>query len=139
MGFKIIDHTADVGIEAAGSTIGSLFENCALGMISLMIKLSPENNIIRKTVTININGTDDTDILYGFLSEVLYLFEGENFVPESFSDTSLENGKFSTLAEGCEIIPAQAEFLHEIKAVTFHGMEITQQNGEWKTQVIFDI
>ena len=38
--FEILDHTADIGIIAFGSTLPELFEHAAYGMCSLMFDLT---------------------------------------------------------------------------------------------------
>lgn len=135
--FTIIEHTADIGIHARGADIESLFEECARGMVSVMMDtnhLAPD-----REMEIRVDGDDDTDLLYAFLAEILYLFDGENFIPIKYKNSRLHEGIFTTTARGLLFNPEKHRVEREIKAVTFHGMNIKKNGNNWETDVIFDI
>ena len=55
-GFTIIDHTADLGIEAYGKTLNQLFENSACGMFILITDINKVKD--SKTVKIKLQRYD---------------------------------------------------------------------------------
>lgn len=137
---EIIDHTADIGIRASAPTIETLFQVCALGMMEIIMEGSSYKAEKRTTeYPITIEGSDANDLLYGFLSELLYLFDGEAVIPLSFKDSKLEDGKFSTVMEGITFNQEIHNTETAIKAITFHNMKIENIENRWQTDVIFDI
>jgi len=147
--FKTIEHTADIGIRAYGDTREQLFENCAVGMMSIILGTDYVNSIVSNGDTnshfnpfkenIEVDGDDDEDLLYGFLSDVLYLFEAEDFIPLRFNDSIIKSGIFRTSISGVKYDPRIFNILKEVKAVTFHRMKIERKGNKWQTDVIFDV
>lgn len=141
--FRIIEHTADVGIEVEGETLEELFKTAALGMIHIIFGKVFEDEKPTLTRQVETDGPEKEDILNNFLSEVLYLIEAERFIPIRFLGTRIEedqeNFRFSTVAWGMEFDPQKHQMKTEIKAVTFHQMDVHRQNDRWKTRIIFDI
>ena len=137
---KIINHTADIGIRASAPTMEELFQVCALGMMNIIMGDSsfPEE-MPAVEYPITIEGSDVNDLLYAFLSEVLYFFDGESIIPLSFKESKVENGKFSALMEGIPFNPEVHIIERGIKAITFCNMKIEKTEDKWQTDVIFDI
>jgi SHS2 domain-containing protein len=146
-GLKMIRHTADIGFHVTGDTIEELFEKSAEGMTELLTGFPLVNldETPEEIKNITVEGADYEDLLFSFLSELLYLYEVENFVVTGFSGSSLEengnaqNKKFSTEAAGR--IPGAEKYPggEGIKAVTYHGMNIRYIDGYWRTDIIFDV
>ncbi len=138
---KVIDHTADTGIRASAPTIEALFQVCALGMMEIIMEGSSckeEKPVIKYPITIK--GNDKEDLLYAFLSEILYLFDGESIIPLGFKSSKLENCIFfSTTLEGIHFDEKIHDIGTEIKAITFHNLKIEKIENRWQTDVIFDI
>ena len=78
MGYRILDHTADIGIEVHGSNLSDLFSQAALALVDL---LTDRHSLAREVEKIiRIEGTDLEDLWINYLREVLYLFNGESFL-----------------------------------------------------------
>jgi len=71
-----------------------------------------------------------------FLSEVLYLIQTQR---EVYSDVKFK--KFSDTEIEAELIGQKVErFEEDIKAVTYHNLEIRQkEDGSWEATILFDI
>ena len=52
--YKLLDHTADIGIEVWGKTKKELFENAVEAMFDLMVDLAGINNVNVKIVTLKV-------------------------------------------------------------------------------------
>ncbi|MBI4744325.1 MAG: archease [Actinobacteria bacterium] len=76
--FVIINHTADVGIEAYGKTPEEIFVNMAKGMFSLIT--DPESVSEEICFDVNIKGEDRDSLLINWLNELIYLYDTENVV-----------------------------------------------------------
>lgn len=108
-----------------------------LGMSEIIKHREPgKEEELEKREKISIDSSDINALLVDFLSEVLYLSNIHKAVYwkinfGSFSDTHLEGETFGREVEGFE---------EDIKAVTYHQLEIKQrEDGYWEATVIFDI
>jgi SHS2 domain-containing protein len=120
--FSILEHTADVGIEAQGQTLAEAFENAALGMMSLMYDLETVEKKEQRTVSIQ--ARDIESLLVRWLSELLYLFDGEDFVPCSCEIESLHSKGLKGKVWGEPLDERKHKMKMYVKAVTYHQLSI---------------
>ena len=113
------------------------FENCALGMISLM--MDPSRVEPRRRVRISARGGDDMSLLAAWLSEILFLVEVEGWAFASFALLEVGEGRVEGWGEGEPLDAGRHALELEIKAPTYHMMELGESEGEWRAQVIFDV
>jgi len=133
--FKILPHTADLKIQVYGKTREGLFKNALLGMASaLRAKIKDKKLKIKNKV--KIKSLDLPALLVDFLSEALYLSQVNK---ESYYDVIFK--KFTDTEIKGELIGQKVErFGEDIKAVTYHGLEIKQnKNGILELTILFDI
>jgi len=131
-GYLEVDHTADCELKAWAPDISTLFEQVALGMYSLAgASLQAEPRISRQ---IELQDSDRESLLVGFLSELLYLCEIERLGFDTF-DISIEKSSLQAKLDGG---PLKA-LSKEIKAVTYHDLEIEAVPGGYKVSIVFDV
>ena len=132
--FEIIDHTADVGIKAFGKSINELFENAAKGMFHLIQGGSRVESI--ETHYIQLENRELDELLVDWLSELNFLHQTEMVL---FSDFKVQVGEDGLQAEvrGERLDNDIHKVQMEIKAVTYHMLEVNLENGF--AQVLFDI
>lgn len=129
MAFKILEHTADVGIIANGKTFEAALEETARGMFSLMGKSKPEEKI-----EISVGRERRDELVVFLLSEIIARCEGEGFSPSAMKVKSYD-GKTVV----AEVLGQYRTLKNIIKAVTFHMLEVTEGKAGWRIQVLFDI
>ncbi|MEI7639205.1 MAG: archease [Syntrophus sp. (in: bacteria)] len=78
MGYRILDHTADIGVEVHGATLADLFSQAAFALVDLLTDRATLTGATAKVI--RIEGADMTDLWINYLREILYLFNGENFL-----------------------------------------------------------
>jgi len=78
MGYRILDHTADIGIEVHGATLADLFSQAAFALVDLLTDRTMLTGATEKVI--HIEGSDMTDLWINYLRELLYLFNGDNFL-----------------------------------------------------------
>ena len=82
---------------------------------------------------------DIETLLVSWLQELLYLLDTESLVFGRFQ-VKLDNLSLEAVAWGDVFDPNLHTMKTEIKAVTYHQLEVTKKNDQgWETQVIFDI
>ncbi|WP_409199992.1 archease [Methanobrevibacter sp. DSM 116169] len=138
--YEYFDVTADIGFIAYGETLNESFENAGLAMFNV---ISDTNNIkaINK-LTFSIESEDEVSLLYDFLEELLFLHEVKFMLFSKFNVEiyKKENGfKLNATIEGEEINWEIHERGSEIKAITFHMMEVSKNNGFYQTKAILDL
>ena len=131
--YKLINHTADIGISVRGKDLKDLFSTTAYAMFSQMIDLDKIRDT--ETETIELYGENAEDLLVQWLNELLYLTEMEGLL---FVDCRIELLKDATLVAqaGGSVGPISKA---SIKAATFHNLALVQDGDGWSTIITFDV
>ena len=132
--FEELDHTADVGIRAYGTTLDELFANAAAGMFSLITDLETVTPVGEYAV--KVAAKDLKSLLLDFLSELLYIHETQKVLLCEF-DANVREFAVDARVRGERIDRDRHNLKLNVKAVTYHAMEIDPDKGV--AQVIFDI
>lgn len=135
--FSIIDHTADLGIRVRGKSLKDLFERAAISMIQIMIKGNRGEKT--NTVKLSVPGEDLADLMVRWLGEILYFFEGEGEVVTTVSIDSISPTRLDATLKTVPFDPNLHEVICEIKAVTYHQIQVSRKDDHWETTVIFDL
>lgn len=135
--YKVLDHTADIGIEVWGRTKKELFGNAVEAMFDLIADLTGINNVNEKVVAIK--GADAEDLLVNFLREALYLFNGKIFLVKKCKLLELTARHVVAQLQGESYNSQKHQLKKEIKAVTYHGLNVKKTAQGWKAKVIFDV
>lgn len=137
MQYELIDHTADFGIRIFGNDINELFENAAFALFDLII-IGPESKT-SETHNISVTGEDWPDLMVNWLRELLYFWTGLEKIVVSVKITAVAEFKLSACIGIASYDPVVHEANHEIKAVTWHGICVEENNGGWMSSVILDV
>ena len=133
-GYKILEHPADVRVQAFGNNKEELFLNAMKGMVAVLRpKIKDKKEKIKNKI--KVKSVDINALLVDFLSEVLYLSQVNK---EIYTDVKFD--RFSDKELGGELIGNKIEsFGEDIKAVTYHDLKIEQKNGLFEATILFDI
>ncbi len=134
--FEFIDHTADVGILISASTPEGMFEVAALAFTELVTQVDSLN--LRLERKIRLHEDDMEALLVSWLQELLYLLDTEDLVFGRFQ-VKLQDFSMEATAWGEVFDPEIHPIKTEIKAVTYHQLEVEQNDQGWRARVIFDI
>ncbi|HOW56370.1 MAG TPA: archease [Smithellaceae bacterium] len=135
--YKILDHTADIGIEVWGKTKKELFASAALAIFDLMIINGEAEKTEEKTIAVT--GNDLQDLLVNFLREILYLFNGKSWLVKECRIKEMTAHRLVAQVAGERFNRRKHEIKKEIKAVTYHSLSVTKNVRGWKAKVIFDL
>ena len=132
-GYKEIQHTADLAIKVWSASPEGLFVIALEAMYQLM---GVSSNVPDETKKIKIElfSCDLESLLVSFLSEGLFYYEINHWqlIPEKLSIVN------NNLIANMRIQPITS-LDKEIKAITFHNLEINQKAGCLSTILIFDV
>ncbi len=132
--YEVFEHTADAGITAYGESTPEIFENAAYGMFDLMTDLRRVRPV--GEVRVEVEAHDLGSLLVDGLSELLYIHEAEDVFFVEF-DVELEGFRLTAKARGEELDPGRHRLQAQVKAVTYHMLEVNPEEGY--AIVIFDI
>lgn len=141
-GFRALDHTADRSIEAWAPALPDLFCAAAEGMFSesaSLAEVAPEHEW-----SIQVQAASLEDLLVAWLSELLWIAERDEAVLVRFEIADLhqvEQGSWRArgVARGGAVPTESPHTGAPVKAVTYHGLRIWQQDGTWRTHLVFDV
>ncbi len=136
--YRILDHTADTGIEAEADSLSELLEALAYGMFDLTWDMEA---IARRPATGSVEFTVSSpaadELTVDLLSELLYRSEAGSTAIRAVSVDATPTGAKVT-AETCSV--SDVELCGPpIKAVTYHDLRVERADGSWRGRVIFDV
>ena len=135
--YRLIDHTADFGMQVFGSDSQELFTNAALALFDVITEMDVLKG--RNSCNITASGEDWPDLMINWLREVLYLWNGKEMLVKSVQILSLSENNISAKIYFDAYMPDRHIIKTEIKAVTYHQIQVKSSPSGWKAQIIFDI
>ena len=129
--------TADLLIEATGNTLGEAFAQIALGMFNMMTPL--EGLAEKEEFMVEAEGTDYESLLFNIMDELLFVADVEFLVPKKCHITvDHENMSAVGVCKGERFSATTHEVGIQIKAVTYHMMDIKETPDGWYVRMVFD-
>lgn len=137
MGYRIFDHTADLGVEITGASLEELYAGAAMALFDLLTDLSSVRAGVARAIVVS--GEDPADLLVNFLRESLYAWNGDGFLTKSCLVREVAPRRLKALLRGETFDPARHRILREIKAVTYHQASVEKAGDLWAARVVFDV
>ena len=135
--YKLLEHTADLGVTAWGGSIKDLFINSACAMYDIISDIQFVDPLI--PFHVKADGLDKDELLKNWLSELLYYFHVKNMLLGKFDIEHISDNNIISLVSGETIDKKRHSLKHEIKAVTYHNLKITKKGNRFQTDIIFDV
>ena len=135
--YETIDHTADFGIRVTAPDLPGLFREAGIALMASMADLRTIDADQRRTV--EVIGADQPDLMVNWLRELLYLFNGEEFLAREIEIQRLTGFSLTAEVAGTPFKPDRHRIETEIKAVTYHDIAVEPTADGWTARVIFDI
>ena len=135
--YETFEHTADLGLRIKAAELPTLFADAARGLTSVIVadldQVQPA-----QAIRLRVEGAALDELLFDWLSEVLYTFESQRLLLSQF-DVQLSASGLQATARGEPLDLNRHVLEHEIKAVTYHGLKVEQTPDGWLAEVIVDI
>lgn len=131
-GYVEVDHIADLAIRVWGKDFNTILARAAEGLYTVMgVKYDTTSQNEREIILENLN---QENLLVDFLSELLYLSENDHL----FLDSMLFKERKDVIVVKAKTHKIQS-IEREIKAVTYHQLEVIENNMGFETTITFDI
>jgi SHS2 domain-containing protein len=132
--YEEVPHTADWALRVRGATPAELFANAAAGMYALIgSEALPGAAEQRRDVALE--APDAESLLVAWLNELLYLTEAEGLAFRRFEIGLLDDSRLQATAWGS----LAGNMKKQIKAVTFHDLQIRSTDQGLETTIVFDV
>lgn len=131
------EHPADLGLAARADSLEELFE--ALGE-GLGRQICP-GGAVRPELTrrVEVDSDELGSLAVDFLSELLRLFHLERFVIARVAVEEIVGNALRGEIDGETYDPARHELAAEVKAVTYHQLQVAREGDQWAARVILDV
>lgn len=135
--FEFFEHTADMGIRVRAATLAELIAEGGRALFSLLVADLAAVRADRQVV-LRIEGVDPEDLFFDSLDDLLYQFTAEHLLFARFE--ALQDATGITIAAwGEPYDPGRHVLEHDVKAITYHQLEVRQEAGDWLATVIVDL
>lgn len=134
--FEILEHRADLRIKIFGQDLAELFVNAGLA-ITEQQSLEVKNQSLEKEEweSVEINSPDLNSLLVDWLNEILSRSDLNHKIYFNFKIEELSEKHCQAKMAGQKVEQKQID----IKAATYHGLEVKKVNNHWQAIIIFDI
>ena len=133
--YKLIEHTADTGLIAYGSSLAEAFGNAAYGMFSIIAKLNRVGENEKRRFEVSSN--DIEGLLIEWLNRLLYYFDVEMLLFKRFEISILPKNRLTAICYGEKYNPTHHRLKTGVKSATYHMLKVDDVKNE--VQVIFDV
>jgi SHS2 domain-containing protein len=139
--YNFKDHTADIAVDIEADSLNELFTAAAFTWRESISDDKNDGSFENKSLTFHDESLEI--LLVAFLSELNFLFQSEHWMMSSVQQIDIQKEKndwnLSIMINGGHFDRNQMQLKSEIKAITYHQMEIKEKNGKFSTRIVFDI
>lgn len=134
--FEYFDHAADLGIRVAAPSLPELF---AAALRAVMNWIGPAPAGAESEIEVRLEEQDLEGLLVRWLQEALYLFQQKRAYITGVSRLVLEGTRLEALLIGRTWDEEDRRSFSEVKAVTYHRLQIRQEESGWYARIVLDI
>jgi len=124
--YEYFDVTADIGFKSYGNDLNEAFENAGLAIFNIISDTSDIDGEVEKSF--EVTSEDEVSLLYDYLEELLFLHETEFMLFSEFHVDIDDNLHLKATIKGEGIDWDKHDRKTEIKAITFHKMDVKKTN-----------
>jgi len=138
--YEFLKHTADVAVRLFGRSLKDLFESAAWAMFAVLLektKNRPGAALTEKEISVC--GEAPEDLLKAWLDELLFCYAVDHLVLVRIKSIDVGGKEMKALVLFDVFDREYYTVKDEIKAVTYHELEVKKLRNRWQAQVIFDV
>jgi SHS2 domain-containing protein len=139
--YEFLEHISDAYIMAYGKTLNEAFENAAAAMFDVMTDIDLIEPKIEDEV--EVKAKDEYELLYNWLETLLIKFDTESMLYSKFNVYKIQKNSEEFILKakihGEPLNLSKHISKVEVKAVTYHQMEILKKNSTYILKFILDL
>ena len=133
--FRLIEHTADIGLIAYGKTLAEAFANAAYGMFSIIAGLRNVKEVESREV--DIAKEDVESLLFEWLNSLIYFFDVDMLLLKRFDIKEFDEHRLKAVCYGEKYDPTRHHLKLGVKSATYHMLKVDREKNQ--VRVIFDV
>jgi SHS2 domain-containing protein len=135
--YEEIPHTADIALRVYGRDLKELFVNAAYGMFDIIADLEGLKSSV--SVDVDLKASSREGLLVSWLDELLYDFYTKGIIFFRFEILVITAEGLIAKAHGRHVGENRNRLKREIKAATFHNLEIKETPDGLSVDIVFDV
>jgi len=135
--YRLLAHTADIGLEVTAASAEELFVIAARGLRSMLFGVTEAEPAIR--LEVRLEGEGWAELLVTWLNEILCLCEMRRLVPADFAILELTEHRLVASVGGEPYDELRHSVERTAKAVTYHQLVVEARDGGWYARVYIDL
>lgn len=132
-----LEHDADLLLEVRAESVERLFVLAAEALIGVMIEENRSAGGSLRDVVLEAEETEG--LLVAWLNELIYLVTDGRFLVSAVDSLRLEARRLTAVIRGVDGSDGSACSIRDVKAATWHALEILETRGGWSVRVLFDV
>lgn len=133
---EFLPHTGDIGLRIRADSAEDLFATAARGLFDVLVE-GAGGDPVDDPIEVEADRRDL--LLRAWLDELLVRFLVDGKIYDAFEFERLDEGHAIARARGRAFDPARHALRTELKAITYHGLEVKTEGDAWLATVIFDV
>jgi SHS2 domain-containing protein len=129
--YRWIEHTAELELAIDAPTREAVFED-ALVAFGELTGADDAGEPAKQVIVVD--AADPETLLAEWLSELVFLLETADFVPERIEELALRPTSLRALVRGRRGHPVPL-----VNAVTYHGLELRREADGWHARIVLDV
>lgn len=135
MPYQILEHPTDLKLKVSGANIVELFKNAAIGLFRAIDGRKNPAPASGQWRDVQVSAPDQESLLVEWLNELLSLHDIEN---ENYFDIKIFDLTDDSIIAQARGAPSTRDRF-DVKAATYHGLEIKQTPQGYEATILFDI
>lgn len=134
--YETFEHEADIGIRGFGTSLQEAFENAAIALYSVMVKIEAVDASEKRELSVS---APDQELLFiEWLNALLALSDIERMVFSKFA-VRIDNTSLTAIAWGEGLDRKRHEPKVEVKGATYHMLRVCNNDGAYVAQCVVDV
>lgn len=140
---RSLEHTGDVGFEVAADDLAALFDGARRAVLAELMLRPPRTGRERRRLELEAVGLDR--LLLRWLDELLFLVQTRGLVPTGGrlrlepADAGGSSWRLEAELTLAPLDPRAHGWRGEVKAATYHGLELVRDGERWRARVVLDV
>jgi SHS2 domain-containing protein len=135
--WRAFEHQADLGLEIDAADGPSLFREAARAYLAHACDVGAVRTVERYELAGE--AKDVEELLVDWLNDLVFLVEGRQVVARDVELLEWEPIRYRAEALGEPLDPARHAPRGLVKAATYHGLRVYQDEDGWHARVILDV
>jgi SHS2 domain-containing protein len=135
--FRTVGHTGDMALRLWGRDPADLLRSGGLALFHVLAAGSPICD--RESRALEVEGADLEELLVGWMNRLLLLFHLEDLLLCRFDPGAPVAGRVRGSVGGEALDASRHHLVREVKAVTYHGVQVEREGKWWTARVVLDL